>query len=40
MDENPSNYHAMRENVDRVLQFMSAQKIKMHHVSSKGTDSD
>lgn len=32
----PSTYAQMKENVDRVLQFMFANKIKMHHITTRG----
>ncbi|XP_059172134.1 dixin-like [Physella acuta] len=31
----PSTYAQMKENVDRVLQFMFANKIKMHHITTR-----
>ena len=32
----PSTYLQMRENVERVLHFMSSKKIKMHRIQAKG----
>ena len=34
----PSNYAQMKENVERVLHFMSSKRIRMHHVSAKGNN--
>ena len=33
----PSTYVEMRENIERVLHFMSSKKIRMHHIQAKGT---
>lgn len=33
----PSSTAEMRENVDRVLQYMAANRIRMHHTNAKGT---
>ena len=27
----------MKENVEKILQFISAKKIRLHHVAAKGT---
>ena len=35
-DESPTTYVAKKENVDHVLHFMAAQRIKMRQISSKG----
>ncbi|XP_070548720.1 dixin-like isoform X2 [Ptychodera flava] len=35
VDFNPQTTAAMRENIDRVLQFMAAKRIRMHHTSAK-----
>ncbi|XP_077985605.1 dixin-like isoform X2 [Glandiceps talaboti] len=35
VDFNPQTTASMRENVDRVLQFMAAKRIRMHHTSAK-----
>ena len=35
-DESPTTYAAKKENVDHVLHFMAAQRIKMRQISSKG----
>ena len=32
----PSTYVEMRENIERVLHFMSSKKIRMHHIQAKG----
>ncbi|KAL3885751.1 hypothetical protein ACJMK2_025793 [Sinanodonta woodiana] len=31
----PTNYTEMKENVERVLHFMNAKKIRMHHINAK-----
>ena len=35
-DESPTTYASKKENVDQVLHFMAAQRIKMRQISSKG----
>lgn len=35
-DENPASHSAKKENVDQVLHFMAAHRIKMRQISSKG----
>ncbi|XP_071508896.1 dixin-like [Diadema antillarum] len=35
VDYNPSTTTVMRENVERVLQFMASKRIRMHHTSAK-----
>lgn len=35
-NESPTTYAAKKENVDHVLHFMAAQRIKMRQISSKG----
>lgn len=35
-DESPTSYASKKENVDQVLHFMAAQRIKMRQISSKG----
>ena len=35
-DENPASHTAKKENVDQVLHFMAAHRIKMRQISSKG----
>lgn len=35
VDYNPQTSTAMRENVERVLQFMTSKRIRMHHTSAK-----
>ncbi|XP_038065388.1 dixin-like isoform X2 [Patiria miniata] len=35
VDYNPQTTTAMRENVERVLQFMASKRIRMHHTSAK-----
>ena len=35
-DDAPTTYAAKKENVDQVLHFMAAQRIKMRQISSKG----
>ncbi|XP_033100238.1 dixin-like isoform X2 [Anneissia japonica] len=35
VDYNPQTSTAMRENVERVLQFMASKRIRMHHTSAK-----
>ena len=37
-DESPATYASKKENVDQVLHFMAAQRIKMRQISSKGTE--
>ena len=32
---NPESIHGMRENLERVLQFMAAKRIRMHQITSK-----
>lgn len=32
----PSTYAEMKENIERILHFMSAKKIRMHHIMAKG----
>ena len=34
--EEPTNPEQMRENVDKVLQFMVARRIRMHHINAQG----
>ena len=36
IDESPATYASRKENVDQVLHFMAAQRIKMRQISSKG----
>ena len=36
VEHNPVTPAAMRENIERVLQFMASKKIRMHHTSAKG----
>jgi len=33
---NPSSHQEMRENVEKVLQFVASKKIRMHQTSAKG----
>lgn len=35
-DYTPQTSTAMKENVERVLQFMTTKRIRMHHTSAKG----
>ncbi|XP_072049324.1 dixin-like isoform X2 [Amphiura filiformis] len=35
VEHNPATTTAMRDNVERVLQFMASKKIRMHHTSAK-----
>ena len=37
IDPEPSSPAIMKENVEKVLQFISGKMIKLHHVTSKGT---
>ena len=37
-DESPATYASKKENVDQVLHFMAAYRIKMRQISSKGTE--
>ena len=32
---NPESIHGMRENLERILQFMAAKRIRMHQITSK-----
>ncbi len=35
IEYNPESLQGMRDNLDRVLQFMAAKRIRMHHITSK-----
>ncbi|KAG8141618.1 hypothetical protein E2320_007213 [Naja naja] len=36
VEESPTNQQAMKENVEKVLQFVASKKIRMHQTSAKG----
>lgn len=36
IEANPSSQQEMRENVEKVLQFVASKKIRMHQTSAKG----
>ncbi len=35
IEYNPESLQGMRDNLDRVLQFMAGKRIRMHHITSK-----
>lgn len=37
IDVEPASSSIMKENVEKILQFISAKKIRLHHVAAKGT---
>ena len=36
IDQEPASPSIMKENVEKILQFISARKIRLHHVTAKG----
>lgn len=37
IDFEPASPSIMKENIEKILQFISAKKIRLHHVAAKGT---
>ena len=35
IEYNPESLQGMRDNLDRILQFMAGKRIRMHHITSK-----